>query len=77
MIIEVKEYYCDICKKKTEYRKIKSLKMPVKVLCSQEDGAPMKVPYVTVKELDVCNDCLEVITVVNYGFRAVEGLRER
>lgn len=75
MIREIKKYYCDICKEEQEKNKIKMLKVPVKVMCSQDDGKPMKIPYITVKEIDVCNTCLEKVTVVEYGYREVKGLK--
>ena len=68
------KYFCDICKKEHERKQLKEISAPVMMSCSQDDGMSCK-PYITVLILDLCNECLNKVTVIDYGFREVRRLR--
>ena len=69
---EIVIYHCDVCKKETDFKDIQNHRLPVIIRCSQDDGASCE-PFIKFEHLDLCKECLCKATVIEYGFRKIEG----
>lgn len=60
MKIEEIKYFCDVCKKETNYEGCFSVNYPVIFTTNQTDGVASK-PYIEQKQIDICRDCADKI----------------
>ena len=60
MKIEEIKYFCDICKKETNYKGCFRVNYPVIFITNQTDGVASK-PYIEQKQIDICRDCADKI----------------
>ena len=60
MKIEEIKYFCDVCKKETNYEGCFRVNYPVIFTTNQIDGVASK-PYIEQKQIDICRDCADKI----------------
>lgn len=60
MKIEEIKYFCDVCKKETNYEGCFRVNYPVIFTTNQTDGVASK-PYIEQKQIDICRDCADKI----------------
>lgn len=54
------KYFCDICKKETNYEGCFRVNYPVIFTTNQTDGVASK-PYIEHKQIDICRDCADKV----------------
>ena len=60
MKIEEIKYFCDVCKKETNYEGCFRVNYPVIFTTNRTDGVASK-PYIEQKQIDICRDCADKI----------------
>lgn len=59
-------YYCDVCNTNA---KIENIKLQVIFTTEQDEGRSVT-PYLTLKDIDICDKCLAYLMKGNYLFAA-------
>lgn len=71
----IEKYYCDICKEEVEKQHlIFNVRLPMVCSTEQEEGRSVNTRIIF-ENIDICKNCLEKVTVVEYGFRKVKGFK--
>lgn len=65
--MEVKTYYCDVCKERVNLNFF--AKIPVIFVTEQTEGRPIK-PYIDMATLDLCDTCKDRVLDGNFIFAA-------
>ena len=60
MKIEEIKYFCDVCKKETNYEGCFRVNYPVIFTTNQTDGVSSK-PYLEQKQIDICRHCADKV----------------
>lgn len=68
-------FVCDICGNEFKQDQLSSARIPTWSCVSDEDGKGIG-PYVTVENMDLCDECIRKAAVVKRGFRRVDGFEE-